>query len=74
MCEIEPVILTPNMREMLDLGLMYLFGRDRSLRPTNILYPYKLESCKGGIEEARQVLHYVDKYTVEYMIKPGKVD
>ena len=71
---LEPVILNDNIREMLDAGLFYLHGVDRSLRPINIMYPYKLEKWKGGVDDAHKLIHFVDKYTVDYLLVPGKVE
>lgn len=71
--QLEPIVLNENMREMLDIGLFYIYGRDRSLNPINILYPYKFESWKGDFKDLHRILHFVDKYQIDNMMVVGKV-
>lgn len=70
----NPLILNKPMRKLLDKGFFYVFGRDKSLRPISILRPHLLKKCKASIEEAMTVMHYVDKYMIENMMVPGKIE
>lgn len=72
--ETLPIILTDPMKELLDSGLYYMYGRDKSLCPLMIFWPAVVASLKCELEEAMTATHYVAQYVVNYMMHVGKIE
>lgn len=47
-----PMVLTDDQKTLIDAGLFYVHGRDRSLRPITIFCPKVVLSFKIGIEDS----------------------
>lgn len=47
-----PMVLSDNQKTLLDSGLLYVHGRDRSLRPIMIFCPKVILSYDIGLEES----------------------
>ena len=60
--EYEFIYLNQNMRDLLDCGLVYTHGRDRSLRPITISSPQTIIGKTDMYDDAITVCHFVNKY------------
>lgn len=69
-----PIVLTEPMMELLDSGLYYMYGRDKSLRPLMMFCPKVITTLKIELEEAMMATHFVAQYVVQYKMYPGKVE
>ena len=69
-----PIFLSDSMKNLLQSGLYYAHGRDRSLRPITIFSPAVALNHKFGIKEAILASHFVDQYVIDFMLAPGKIE
>lgn len=59
---IIPELLTPTMKAMINKGLFYISGRDRSLRSIHVMRPHIMTECGGTYNEVLGVMNFVDSY------------
>ena len=73
--ETLPIQLTDHMRELIvELGLSYTHGRDRSLRPITFFQPVVVVGRDIILEESIMATHYVAQHLIEEMMVIGKVE
>ena len=73
--ETLPIQLTDHMRELIvELGLSYTHGRDRSLRPITFFQPVVVVGREIILEESIMATHYVAQHLIEEMMVIGKVE
>lgn len=69
-----PMVLTDNQKTLLDAGLFYTHGRDKSLRPIVIFDPKVILEYDIGLEESLPACQFVSNYIIEHMFYIGKVE
>lgn len=69
-----PIVLTEPQMELLDSGLYYMYGRDKSLCPLMHFCPAVIVSLKLELEEAMKATHFVAQYVVNHMMHVGKCE
>ena len=62
------------MKDLLDSGLYYIHGRDRSLRPITFFSPAVVLVKQFDINDAIIASHFVDQYMINYLMTPEKVE
>ena len=72
--ETLPIVLNNVMKDLLDSGLYYVHGRDKSLRPLNIFCPAVVLEKQFDINDAIAASHFVDQYIINYLMTPEKVE
>ena len=60
--------LTRNMMTLLDSGLYYIHGRDRSLRPIVVFTPEIALKIKANVQDAVVASHFVNNYILKYLL------
>jgi hypothetical protein len=62
------------MADLLESGLYYMHGRDKSLRPLMMFCPKVFVTLKMDLHDAMMATHFMGQYIVNYMMRPGKVE
>ena len=69
-----PIFLTEPMKNLLQSGVYYIHGRDRSLRPITVFSPAAVLDMEFEIKDAIFACHFVDQYIIDFMLAPEKVE
>ena len=69
-----PIILNDTQKHILDSGLFYVHGRDRSLRPVTFFCPKIILEIEWELEESLLACHFVADYIIENMFVVGKIE
>ena len=69
-----PIFLTDQMKKLLESGLYYVHGRDRSLRPISIFSPAIVLGIDYEINDAILASHFVNQYIIDFMMTQEKVE
>ena len=68
------ISLTRNMMALLDSGLYYIHGRDRSLRPIVVFTPEIALKIKANVQDAVVASHFVNNYILKYLLWEEKIE
>lgn len=69
-----PIILNDTQKLIIDSGLFYVHGRDRSLRPVSYFCPKIILGIKCELEESLLACHFIAHYVIENMMVVGKIE
>lgn len=69
-----PILLTDSMIELIESGLYYNYGRDRSLCPIMFFCPKVVSTLKCKLEDSILATHYIAQYIVHTKFEVGKVE
>jgi hypothetical protein len=69
-----PIVITEPMMELIDSGLFYNYGRDKSLCPIMFFCPKVVSQLKCQLEDSILATHYIAQYVLHTKMHIGKVE
>lgn len=72
--QVSPIILNDDMKKLIENGLIYVHGRDKSFRPIIVFQSGVFTDVGASLEDALLATYFVSWMLIDHLMIPGKIE